>query len=132
MCFGLPGSTAMMSRLPAKSCGAPVLPATLSMLPASAVASTSAGAPCCSCVTRSLLPAKSKVTFTSGCAAVNWSPSWVKASVSDDAAKTVSSRCPPPEAPDELPHPAASAMSAASRRTAARETAARLRGAPSP
>ena len=71
MCLGLPGSTAIMSLLPAKSCGAPVLPATLSMLPESAVASTSAGAPCCSCVTRSLLPAKSNVTFTSGWAAVN-------------------------------------------------------------
>ena len=92
MCLGLPGSTAIISLLPAKSCGAPVLPAILSMLLPSAVASTSAGAPCCSCVTRSLLPAKANVTFTSGWAAVNWSPSCVKASVSDAAAKTVSSR----------------------------------------
>ena len=62
------------------------------MLVVSAVASTSAGAPCCTCVTRSLLPAKLKSTFTSGWAAVKSSPNWVKASVSDAAAKTLSSR----------------------------------------
>ena len=62
------------------------------MLFVSAVASTSAGAPCRSCVTRSLLPAKLKVTVTPGCAAVKWPPSCVKASVSDAAAKTLSSR----------------------------------------
>ena len=48
--------------------------AAASMLLVSAVASTSAGAPCCSWVTRSLLPAKLRLTFTSGRAAVKSPP----------------------------------------------------------
>ena len=74
--LGLPGSTAITSLLAGERLRRAGEPATLYMLASSAVASTSAGAPCCSCVTRSLLPANSNVTFTSGCNAVNWSPSW--------------------------------------------------------
>ena len=93
-----------------------------SIFAVSAVASTSAGAPCRSCVTRSLLPAKLKVTVTPGWAAVKSSPSCAKASVSDDAAKTLISRGSPPELagePAAVPQAAATRASSASAATAA-------------
>ena len=117
---GLPGATAMTSLLPAKACGAATRSPAASMFFVSAVASTSAGAPCRNCVTRSLLPAKLKVTFTSGWAAVKSPPSWVKASLSDAAAKTLSSRDRPPPASAVAPQaPTARAKAARSATTAA-------------
>ena len=101
---GLPGGVAISSVLEAKSCGSVARSPSLSMFLVSAEAKTSAGAPSSIWATRSEEPPKLVVTFTPGWSFSNSSASSVNVSVSEAAAKTVSSCFSAPSL--ELPHPA--------------------------
>ncbi len=92
MPFGLPGATAISRTFVAKSRGQPVARSddeSFAMLAWSAEANTSAGAPFCTWLTRSLDPANENVTVVPGWSASNCSPSAVKVFWREAAANTV-------------------------------------------
>src|SRR5690348_4938269 len=88
---GLFGGTATSAVFLAKFSGLPISPAetTPCMVPGDAEANTSAGAPLVIWVARPELGPKLNFTVSPLCVASNCLPSWVKAPVSDAAAKTV-------------------------------------------
>ena len=79
MLAGLSGGTAISNVFEAKISGVPstrLSPVALSMFFVSAEANTSAGAPCCSWVTRSEEPAKLNVTLVPGWLPRTADPAW--------------------------------------------------------
>src|SRR5215212_3276271 len=113
---GLPAATITVRRFLAKVWGASANPSRMaaSIFASSAEANTSAGAPCSSCVRRVELPAKFSRTSVPEFSSSKLSLSSPKASVSEEAAKTVKADSPPPPSvPPDPPHPKRTGRSAA-------------------
>ena len=116
MCAGFAGGVAISITFLTKGVGLAASPAdtTWSMFLVLADAKTSAGAPWLICSASAELASKLKSTLAPLCAASNCLPNVVKASVSDDAAKTLivpvmavdEAGLPP----DEPPHPATASV----------------------
>src|SRR5215204_4895716 len=111
----LPAATITVRRFLAKVWGASARPSltAASIFASSAEANTSAGAPCSSCVRRVELPAKFSFASVPGCSSSKLAFSSPKASVSEEAAKTVKADSPLPSEPPDPPHPKRAGRSAA-------------------
>src|SRR5215211_655713 len=112
---GLPAGTITVRRFLAKVWGASARPSltAASIFASSAEANTSAGAPCSSCVRRVELPAKFSFTSVPGCSSSKLAFSSPKASVSEEAAKTVKAVSSPSSELPGPPHPNETGSSAA-------------------
>src|SRR5215212_9922783 len=112
---GLPAATITVRRFLAKVWGASANPSRMaaSIFASSAEANTSAGAPCSSCVRRVELPAKFSATSVPEFSSSKLSLSSPKASVSEEAAKTVKADSPLASEPPDPPHPKRTGRSAA-------------------
>src|SRR5215218_1087678 len=112
---GLPAATITVRRFLAKVCGDCANPSRMaaSIFASSAEANTSAGAPCSSGVRRVELPAKFSRTSVPEFSSSKLSLSSPKASVSEEAAKTVKADSPLPSEPPDPPHPKRTGRSAA-------------------
>src|SRR5829696_8951582 len=115
MLAGLPAGTITVRRFLAKVWGASVRPSLTAsfIFASSAEANTSAGAPCSSCVRRVELPAKFSCTSVPGWSSSKFAFSSLKASVSEEAAKTVKADSPPSSELPDPPHPNKTGRSAA-------------------
>src|SRR5215212_2751443 len=111
----LPAGTITVRRFLAKVWGASARPSltAASFFASSAEANTSAGAPCSSCVRRVELPAKFSFTSVPGCSSSKLAFSSPKASVSEEAAKTVKADSSPSSELPDPPHPNETGSSAA-------------------
>src|SRR5215207_9617099 len=125
MLAGLPAGTITVRRFLAKVWGASVRPSLTAsfIFASSAEANTSAGAPCSSCVRRVELPAKFSCTSVPGWSSSKFAFSSPKASVSEEAAKTVKADSPPTSELPDPPHPNKMGRSAATATQNKREAA---------
>src|SRR5215204_5797397 len=111
----VPAGTITVRRFLAKVWGASARPSLTAsfIFASSAEANTSAGAPCSSCVRRVELPAKFSCTSVPGWSSSKFAFSSPKASVSEEAAKTVKADSPPSSELPDPPHPNKTGRSAA-------------------